>query len=31
MMNDPDYAQFAEIEDLGVADHQADEIGGDIE
>ncbi|SDU43053.1 hypothetical protein SAMN04488548_1341121 [Gordonia westfalica] len=30
-MSGPDYAQFAELEDLGVIDHQADEIGGDIE
>ncbi len=30
-MSNPDYALFAEIEDLGVTDHQIDEIGGDTE
>ena len=29
-MSHPDYAQFDDIEDLGVTDHQADEIGGDV-
>jgi len=27
----PDYTQFDEIEDLGVTEHQADAIGGDVE
>lgn len=30
-MSGPDYEQFTEIEDLGVTDHQADAIGGDVE
>lgn len=30
-MSGPDYEQFSEIEDLGVTDHQADQVGGDIE
>ena len=29
-MSDPNYGQFADIEDLGVTDHQVDEIGGDV-
>ena len=31
-MNDPDYyTQFTDLEDLGVTDHQVDQIGADIE